>query len=137
MRPKVILVCITAAILLSLFACSSAPGEVTVDASHAGKEVELAAGGSLAVTLESNPTTGFRWDLASNTDETVLQLVDHKFQPPQAPQGGPPLVGAGGKEVWNFKALKKGTSTISMEYSRPWEGGEKAERTFVLTVAVK
>ena len=137
MRRMPISICIGAAILLALFACSSAPGEVTVDASYAGKEVELAAGGSLAVTLESNPTTGFKWDMASNTDETVLQLVDHKFQPPQAPQGGPPLVGAGGKEVWNFKALKKGTSIISMEYSRPWEGGEKAEWTFVLAVVVK
>jgi len=47
------------------------------------------------------------------------------------------LVGAPGEEVWTFKALKKGTSTIALEYSRPWEGGEKGEWTLNLTVIVK
>ena len=45
--------------------------------------------------------------------------------------------GAAGKEIWTFNALRKGTSNISMEYSRPWEGGEKAEWTFTLDVVVK
>ncbi|MCD6567992.1 MAG: protease inhibitor I42 family protein [Dehalococcoidia bacterium] len=47
------------------------------------------------------------------------------------------MVGAPGKEVWTFEALEKGSSTISMEYSQPWEGGEKAAQTFSLTVVVK
>jgi len=47
------------------------------------------------------------------------------------------LVGAPGKEVWTFKALKKGTTKIAMEYSQPWEGGEKGGWTFNLTVVVK
>ena len=50
--------------------------------------------------------------------------------------GETPMVGAGGVENWTFKALAKGETTISMEYSRPWEGGEKAAQTFELTVVV-
>ena len=46
-------------------------------------------------------------------------------------------VGGAGKEIWTFKALKKGTSTVSMEYSRPGEGGEKGHWTFVAAVIVK
>jgi len=46
-------------------------------------------------------------------------------------------VGAGGEEVWTFKALKAGTSKISMEYSQSWEGGMKAAETFALTVVVR
>ncbi|MCK4963826.1 MAG: protease inhibitor I42 family protein, partial [Dehalococcoidia bacterium] len=38
---------------------------------------------------------------------------------------------------WTFKALKKGTSEISMEYRRPWEQGVQPAETFVLTVLVK
>jgi predicted secreted protein len=54
------------------------------------------------------------------------------------PKEGEPLrVGAGGKEFWNFKALKKGTSVLSMEYSRPWVGGEKGVNKFSLTVIVE
>ncbi len=47
------------------------------------------------------------------------------------------MVGADGIEVWTFKALKIGTSDISMEYSQPWEGGEKDAYGFFLTVVVR
>lgn len=132
MKSKLFIMCIVATLSLFLFACSSAQKEVSVDALYAGKEIEVAVGGSLIVTLESNPTTGFKWELTRSTDDAVLELVDHKFEAPEST-----LVGAGGKEVWAFKALKKGNSIISMKYSRPWEKGIKAAKTFVLAVIVK
>ena len=105
-----------------------------VDASYSGQEVELAVGWSLTVTLESNPSTGFQWQLASNMGEAVLELADHEYEPSEAPAG---FCGAGGQEVRTFKALQKGKSTITMEYSQPWEGGTKAAETFVVNVVVK
>ena len=35
------------------------------------------------------------------------------------------------------EALKKGTTSLSLEYGRPWEGGEKGVWTFELIVTVK
>ena len=113
--------------------CSPAPKQLSVDVSYDGKEVEIAVGGSLTVTLESNPTTGFEWELTEIADQTVLAEAGHEFK---APGAGAP-VGTGGEEVWTFKALKEGTTELSMEYSKPWEGGEKAAKTFNLTVLVK
>ena len=133
MKSKLVLICVILAISLCLFACSSAPKSVSVDASYSGKTVEVGIDGSVVVTLESNSSTGFSWELTKISDETVLKQVDQKYEGHGA--GAPP--GAGGQEVWTFKALKKGTSSISMEYSRPWEGGEKAAETFNLTVVVK
>ncbi len=141
MKAKLILMGIVVVALLSLVACSSAAeqAEVSVDIDdfmeqkHISKEVEVAADGSLTVMLGSNPTTGFKWELAEITDESVLEYVDDEYVPPEDTG----VVGAGGKEVWTFTALKKGTTEVSMEYGRPWEGGEKAEWTFVLTVVVK
>ena len=134
MKSKLVLTCTIAAILLCLLACAPAPQEVSVDASYSGKEVELGVGGSLIVTLESNPgSTGFEWELTEISDETVLQQVDQRYEPPE--EGG--MVGAPGKEIWTFKGLSKGESSISMEYSQPWEGGTKAAETFELTVVVK
>lgn len=134
MKSKLVLTCTIAAILLCLLGCAPGPQEVSVDASYSGKEVELGVGGSLIVTLESNPaSTGFEWELKGISDETVLQKVDQKYEPPE--QSG--MVGAPGKEIWTFKGLKKGESSISMEYSQPWEGGTKAAETFQLTVVVK
>jgi len=115
MKSKLILMCAVVAISLSLFACFPTPKQVSVEATdddfmklHAiSKEVEVA----------------------------VEEQVAHKFVSPE--REPPPPPGTPGKEVWTFKALKQGKSIISMEYSRPWEGGTKAEWTFVLTVVVK
>ena len=134
MKSKLILTCAVLAIVLCLLGCAAAPQEVSVDASYSGKEVELGVGASLIVTLESNPgSTGFEWELTEISDEAVLRKVDQRYEPPE--EGG--MVGAPGKEIWTFKGLKKGESSISMEYSQPWEGGTKAAETFELTVVVK
>jgi inhibitor of cysteine peptidase len=112
------------------------PQNISVDSSYAGKEVEIGVGSSLIVTLESNRTTGFQWDLASITDQTVIEKTDQQYIAPEATQNEPPLVGAPGKEVWIFDALKKGNGTITLEYRRPWEQGVEPAKTFTLTVSV-
>ena len=133
MKSKLGLICATVAISLCLVACSSAPSQVSVDASYSGQQVEVAAGGSVTVTLESNASTGFQWELVSISDEAVLEKVANTYEAPEDTG----MVGAPGKEIWTFTALKQGTSTISMEYSQPWENGTKAAETFDLTVVVK
>ena len=144
MKAKLILICITVTILLSLFACSPAPKQVYLEVpcddfyeyQQISKEVEVAVDGSLTVTLCSNPTTGFQWsESAQISDQTVLQQTGHQFVSPESEPPPPP--GTPGQEIWTFKALKEGESTISMEYSRPWEEGEEATWTFNLTVTVK
>ena len=143
MKAKLILMFTIAAVTLSLLACSPTPKQVSISCDdfmklqHISQEVQVAVGDSFTVTLCSNPTTGFEWESAKIADQTVLQQVDHKFVPPQDIGDRPPPPGSPGQEVWTFTALKEGKSTISMEYSRPWEGGEKAAWTFVLTVVVK
>jgi len=88
------------------------------------------------LTLGSNPTTGFQWsEEAQISDAGILKQTSHEFVGPDSDPPPPP--GTPGQEVWTFEALKAGTGQISMEYSRPWEGGEKAEWTYTLTVTVK
>ncbi|MFC1956144.1 protease inhibitor I42 family protein [Chloroflexota bacterium] len=105
---------------------------------HISKEVEVPLNGQLVVTLCSNPTTGFQWsETAQIVDQTILGQLNHKFVSPEANGDKAPAPGTPGAELWAFKATEKGTTQITMEYSRPWEGGEKGEWTFVLTVIVK
>ena len=97
------------------------------------KTIEVASGGSLVVTLWSNATTGYSWsEVATISDPGVLQQTNHEYV---APETG--LMGAAGKEVWTFKASKAGTCKVSMDYSQPWEGGQKNTYRFVLTVTIK
>ncbi|MFC2001721.1 DUF4382 domain-containing protein [Chloroflexota bacterium] len=106
-----------------------------IEQRHINKEVEVPVDSSILLTLCSNPTTGFQWESANISAQAVLEQVDHEFISPESEPPPPP--GTPGQDVWTFKALKAGTSTISIDYSRPWEGGEKAEWTFILTVIVK
>jgi len=146
MKSKLVLLGIMAITSVFLFACSPVANQASVELScddfsqqqHLTKEVAVAVGDSLTVTLCSNPTTGFSWSEQAQIDaQDVLKQTGHKIVPAEAKGGGGVALGAPGKEVWTFDALGKGTGTISMEYSRPWEGGEKAEWTFDLTVMVK
>ncbi len=131
------------AIPLLLGACSSATTvEVSCDdfmeQKHISKSVEVSTGETLTVTLCSNASTGFQWiEPAQVSDKGVLRQTSHEFIPPGEKDDESPAPGTAGKQQWTFEALRKGTAEVSMEYSRPWEGGEKGEWTFTLTVVVK
>ena len=107
-------------------------GPRVVNVSESGKQIELSPGDSLVVTLDSNPSTGFAWSISGITDEGVIDDVNNEFK--GADTG---MMGAGGQEVWTFEAGDKGTSTIEMQYSRPWETGIEPAATFNVTVVVK
>jgi inhibitor of cysteine peptidase len=132
MKSKWLLLGVIAAAMLVITACSKLPNDVSADASSSGKQIEITASGTLTVTLDSNATTGYSWELAGISDTGVLEKTDNKYE---APTSG--LMGAGGKEVWTFKALKAGTTTLSMDYSQPWVGGQKGANSFSLTIVVK
>lgn len=141
MKLKIIFTFTLLTLSLWLLACAPSTAtsvEVSCDdfgaQPHISKQINVAAGNTFTVTLCSNRTTGFQWsESAQISDQTVVQQTGHEFIAPDTTG----MVGAPGNEVWTFKTLKKGTSTIDLEYSRPWEGGEKGEWTFNLTVIVK
>ena len=140
MRMKLVLVCTLVAVLLGLVACNTrtATLEITCDDfteyQHFTWEVRVNRGDSVVVTLCSNPTTGYRWsESAQVSDVAVLRQTDHEYDPAEDKN----IVGGAGKEVWTFKALDPGTTTVSMEYSRSGEGDEKGHWTFIATITVE
>jgi inhibitor of cysteine peptidase len=141
MKVKLVVLGVLALMSLSLLACTAVASADSVEVSindfngqnNITKEITVSAGGSFKVSLESNATTGFSWPEQAEIGNTaIVEQTDHEYVAPTSD-----LMGAPGKEVWTFKALKKGTTVIAMQYSRPWEGGEQAEWTFNLTVTVK
>ena len=88
-------------------------------------------GDKITVKLCSNPTTGFKWKYET-IGKIVLKEEDYDFEEPDED-----IIGADGMEVWTFEAIEKGTTEIRMEYSRPWEGGEKSEWTYTLYITVE
>lgn len=141
MKLRAILMLFILVPVLWLVACAPSTGtSVSVSCDDFGqqnnitKQLTVSSGSSFTVTLCSNATTGYSWsESAQISDPTVVEQVNHETIAPE----NTGLVGAPGTEVWTFKALKKGTGNIDVQYSQPWEGGEKGAWTFNLSVTVK
>jgi predicted secreted protein len=100
---------------------------------NATADISVSKGQTVTVTLCSNGTTGFIWNEEAQIDNTgILKQTNHEVIAPEKS-----MPGAAGQEKWTFEAVGTGATTAHMEYSRPWEGGEKGEWTFTLTVNVK
>ncbi|KAA1250644.1 protease inhibitor I42 family protein [Mycobacterium simiae] len=97
------------------------------------RDVTLAVGDTLKVTLGSNYTTPFRW--AEDTtigDTTIVKQVSHQYVRPDTD-----MMGAPGTEVWTFSALKPGSTTIATGYAS-FVGGDNAPTcTFTAKVIVQ
>jgi len=104
-----------------------------MDNPHKIQVLTAKPGDSFTITLCSNRTTGFEWSPSAQiSDESILQQLNHEFVAPDTT-----VPGAAGNEIWNFRVLQNGTSTITLVYSQPWEGGEKATWVFWLVVTTE
>ena len=111
----------------AVMACAREGKNINLDLSGSGRQVEMSVGDSLTVTLPSDPGTGYSWS-SWVSDEIILEQSEHKYIG---------QLGAGGKEIWTFKALTEGTCTIEMEYRPPQEEDATPAQTFALTVKIQ
>lgn len=116
----------------------SVSAEDFIKEAHISRQVEVKAGDVFTIVLDSNATTGFCWtEQAKIANGNILKQTEHEYLAPRANDGTIPVAGMSGIEEWWFTASQTGVTTAAMSYDRPWEGGEKAVRTFILTVIVK
>ena len=144
MKVKLILMFTAITVLVFLVACATPGQKAWVEVScnefydnpHINTMLEVQVGETFEVKLCSNPTTGFQWlEKAQISDTAVLRQEDHKFIGPESEP--PPLPGTPGQEIWTFETLKRGSSEVYLEYSQPWDGGEKGEWTCTVNVVIK
>lgn len=124
------------ALVLLLAACGGnggTPAPLALTAADSGTTVGLEPGQAVEITLESNASTGYAWNLVEEPDSSVLTLVSSEYVEPDTPEG---VVGAAGTEAWKFQAVAAGTASLKLAYFRSFEpesvGGE-----FQLTVDVR
>lgn len=99
---------------------------------QAGETVQVYAGDDFSIVLESNPTTGYSWQLSSLPGKELISFINSYFETKESA-----AVGASGRQVWIFKALKAGRTTIYFKYVRPWEKNLPPEREEHFTVDIK
>jgi predicted secreted protein len=129
-----VMIVVLLGVVVALSACGgqAAPNQLQLTKQDNGKTVDLAKGGTLKVTLEGNPTTGYLWGLLSGNDAVLKPQGDYTFK-----TDNPNLVGAGGKFTFEFQAVGTGTAQLQFSNARPWETGVPPVETFTVTVNVK
>lgn len=94
--------------------------------------IETSPGKEFKVLIDSNPTTGYHWELIGELDKTVVDFVskDYRADTPQT-------TGSGGVDVWVFKAVGPGEAQITLGYYPPSNAATDPERTETFKVSVK
>jgi predicted secreted protein len=106
----------------------------TLTESSNGKSLSLKVDEMVQIKLESNITTGFKWNLSNETDANIISLVSSDYKQTPADKN---LVGSGGFETFTFKAKSKGNTTIILTYNQPWEKGVAPLKTFKINIVVE
>jgi predicted secreted protein len=109
------------------------PKMVQVDRSYNAREVTLALGDVLEISLAENRTAGFRWELKIKPEPTCSLIKDLY----DAPATVPARPGEGGTHRWQFRAVHPGTGEIKLEYRRHWQQEKPLGQTFELSVHVR
>ncbi len=74
----------------------------------------LGMGEEFAISLEENPTTGYRWE--ASFDSSFIELTDKKYQRKGR------AIGGGGTIEFKFLPLKLGKTALQLRLLRSWEG---------------
>ena len=101
--------------------------DLELDERSNGGAVVVPVGGRMVVTLSSNASTGYRWEVAG-LDQEIMDNTEHRDQPP---------AGAPGAQRWVFAARRAGETTLVLEYRRSWDPPETPPAgTYTLSVTV-
>lgn len=126
MKRPLILVTVVAACLLA-----GCVGQVKTY-SDPGQAINIGVNQEFIIALDSNPTTGYSWQ--ANYDETMLELVGGESTYKESKEAEEGMVGAGGTELFRFKALERGETKITMVYKRTWEAEILEQKAFTVNI---
>jgi predicted secreted protein len=107
----------------------AAPGAMVTDMAT-GWPVTLQVGQELTARLTANRSTGYGWTLRAKSDGGILaQQGEAGYEAP-----ADALPGAGGVEVFRFKATKPGQTTLAFDYKRAGDASPAKSATYTVTV---
>lgn len=108
-------------------------GKIELTAADGGKTVRAAVGNLVTITLQSNPSTGYNWELR----DFDYGVADFYKSETVAADSGNVLFGAPSKTVVTLQAVKPGTQDIKLVYRRLWEPPDQVAQTFEFRLAVE
>ena len=106
--------------------------DVRVTEQNNGQTIAIPLHGTLVVRLKSQLGTGYGWQVLKIEGRRLKLLGEPELE--SSPVGRP---GEVEHQVFRFKALRTGISTLLLGYVRPWEKKVQPAKTFRLKVRVR
>ena len=78
--------------------------------------IEVANGKTFGIELPTHQGTGFTWQLKETLDSAFLKLIKQEYR-----ELGDEQLDIPGLDYFEFEALQKGETQISLWYIRPWK----------------
>ncbi|MBN8655302.1 MAG: protease inhibitor I42 family protein [Anaerolineae bacterium] len=90
--------------------------------------ITVNAGEVFMIVVESNPSTGYHWEVVG--DLSGVELVSREYTAAE-----PVIPGSGGVEVWTFKAVTAGDISVTLGNYPPGEGtANEQEKSFKVVI---
>jgi inhibitor of cysteine peptidase len=109
------------------------PGSLQLTEADDGGSFEVQAGGTVDISLEANPSTGYFWEL--NDPDPEASLLEQVSEPTFVPDN-PSAVGSAGILTFVFRAADKGEMAIDLVYLPP-SGDQTPTKTFHIILIVR
>ena len=84
--------------------------------------ITIASGETFDIVLPANSSTGYHWAILPELDAAIVQHVGQNYIAEQ-----PIMPGSGGVDVWTFRAVNAGDTTIALGYYPPGNDIEPEE----------
>ena len=93
--------------------------------------ITATAGETFDIVLPSNPSTGYHWNIIPELDANLIEFVGQDYLAEQ-----PVKPGSGGVDVWTFRAVNAGDTTLALGYYPP-DNETDPEETVTFSVHVE
>jgi inhibitor of cysteine peptidase len=103
--------------------------QVTITREQLDGVVAVQRGDAIVIELPDQPTTGYRWEIAS-VDPALVEVEGSEF----ASSG--PGIGAGGIVTWRLRARAAGRTRLELARRRPWERDREPIERFAVTLEI-
>ena len=138
MKPTLYLLLASVIFLAACATLTTTPAPATADPASSSmpaitdpsQPIVVNAGDTFMIVVESNPSTGYHWELVG--DLTGVEFVSREYTPSE-----PVLTGSGGVDVWAFKAVSTGETQITLGSYPPGVDGGEPEQSVTFSVEVK
>ena len=132
-KTKSVILLFIILIVLLVFSGCMISGK-TLTENDNGKNLNLKVNDIITIKLESNITTGYKWNLSNETDSNIITLISSDYKTVNAEET---LVGGGGYETFNFKTKSKGSTAIILTYNSPGKREKEPAKTYKINIVAE